>query len=447
MPSNDDTAETVLANESALHCDAVDESENHSQGLSTLLHLCQASLEAIPQNSKNQIPSDAIISMWTKHFSLQDLTSASAGHSIFSPHTGPYPGDGPAASSLPDRDIGIRVQLQLPGSILPPRSDLSNSGLASDCTISAVKRGRITSEEADDTETVTCDDSFMRRLSKIRPLSILTAKTDNSGSSSGHVRSGHLISTHPSLFKRSLKSSLLFSNDSQNSRRQHSLGAGTVVDVHVPSICECGSVVVGVWYRNRPYYTRWFRHPRYAALRFVLEHNRCKSKPLPLCGTSASSVPEVVDAPGVSDSYQQSSSCPTSSQAASGEIPSASSAVSHDGYGAITSPEELLAPKSMSLLCLLQFVKNLDASAIPDSSTAPVGTSPCSMSFDHVKLGAHVDCERGEEFALHRWYVRRLPHCVCITVWSGTLPTPTLSSKTSLLTTQKPRSVLLVAAV
>jgi hypothetical protein len=54
--------------------------------------------------------------------------------------------------------------------------------------------------------------------------------------------------------------------------------ARPVVDVHVPSFCECGATVVGVWYNKKPYYCQWFRHNRYAALRKLLEQNRCKSK-------------------------------------------------------------------------------------------------------------------------------------------------------------------------
>ena len=54
--------------------------------------------------------------------------------------------------------------------------------------------------------------------------------------------------------------------------------ARPVVDVHVPSFCECGASVVGVWYNKKPYYCQWFRHSRYAALRKLLEQNRCKSK-------------------------------------------------------------------------------------------------------------------------------------------------------------------------
>ncbi len=54
--------------------------------------------------------------------------------------------------------------------------------------------------------------------------------------------------------------------------------ARPIVDVHVPSFCECGATVVGVWYNKKPYYCQWFRHSRYAALRKLLEQNRCKSK-------------------------------------------------------------------------------------------------------------------------------------------------------------------------
>ena len=64
-----------------------------------------------------------------------------------------------------------------------------------------------------------------------------------------------------------------------------------VVDVHVPAMCECGSVVVGVWYRNRPHYCRWFRHARYSALRLLLEQNRRKNKSRPYDDTGGCDAP------------------------------------------------------------------------------------------------------------------------------------------------------------
>jgi hypothetical protein len=131
-----------------------------------------------------------------------------------------------------------------------------------------------------------------------------------------------------------------------------------VVDVHVPAMCECGSVVVGVWYRNRPHYCRWFRHARYSALRALLEQNRRKNKSRPYDETGG------CDAPGsaANDSSVSggavagvAASVPASDESAP-ECPAEPSLL-----GSKTSAEELLAPKFLSLLCLFQFVKHDDA--------------------------------------------------------------------------------------
>ena len=94
----------------------------------------------------------------------------------------------------------------------------------------------------------------------------------------------------------------------------------------------------------------------------------------------------------------------------------------------------------MSLLCLLQFVKHLDvagssdekhldvagtsdskhldvtgssdgkhldqldSTGSSDTSTSSVGLTPHQISFEHVKLSAHVDRKRNKGFEQHRWY-------------------------------------------
>jgi hypothetical protein len=135
-----------------------------------------------------------------------------------------------------------------------------------------------------------------------------------------------------------------------------------VVDVHVPAMCECGSVVVGVWYRNRPHYCRWFRHERYAPLRALLEQNRRKNKSRPLdekssvdaldCAANDSSLP--CETPTKTCPVELDSSTPA-------EKPQGCPGEKGDTWGPKTSTEELLAPKFLSLLCLFQFVKHDDA--------------------------------------------------------------------------------------
>ncbi len=135
-----------------------------------------------------------------------------------------------------------------------------------------------------------------------------------------------------------------------------------VVDVHVPAMCECGSVVVGVWYRNRPHYCRWFRHERYAPLRALLEQNRRKNKSRPLDEKGAADAPDVA-------ANDASPPCETPTKSCVVEPSSATPADDLHGcvgergdvWGPKTSTEELLAPKFLSLLCLFQFVKHDDA--------------------------------------------------------------------------------------
>ena len=131
-----------------------------------------------------------------------------------------------------------------------------------------------------------------------------------------------------------------------------------VVDVHVPAMCECGSVVVGVWYRNRPHYCRWFRHARYSALRALLEQNRRKNKSRPYDDTGG------CDAPGsaANDSCVSGGAVAGAAASVPVSVESAPECPAEPSlWGSKTSAEELLAPKFLSLLCLFQFVKHDDA--------------------------------------------------------------------------------------
>jgi hypothetical protein len=135
-----------------------------------------------------------------------------------------------------------------------------------------------------------------------------------------------------------------------------------VVDVHVPALCECGSVVVGVWYRNRAHYCRWFRHERYAPLRALLEQNRRKNKSRPFDEKGPAETPgSAANDASVSSEPQAHEVTPNPASHAAPTLESDVCAGELGAWGSKTSAEELLAPKFLSLLCLFQFVKHDDA--------------------------------------------------------------------------------------
>ncbi len=188
-------------------------------------------------------------------------------------------------------------------------------------------------------------------------------------------------------------------------------GAAPVVDIYVPSMCECGTAIIGVWYRNRPYYTHWFRHPRYAALRHMLEQNRCKNKYRPADAVQASAGlgPPIINRDGVRSECAVPPYCFATIDASRNEAVSsgssfASKVISEDSFGALTSPDELLAPKFMSLLCMFQLAKHLDAVGVIYPSTVCVGTASPDLKLERVKISAHIDCERSKGFVQYRWY-------------------------------------------
>lgn len=164
-----------------------------------------------------------------------------------------------------------------------------------------------------------------------------------------------------------------------------SLTRTPVVDVFVPSVCECGTVVVGVWYLNRPHYCHWFRHPRYAALRSLLEQNRCKSKSR-ATGKQCSSA-------------NFSPTSPAHHVAAAGNV------VLEDSVPVeANSAEDLLAPKFLSLLCMFQMIKHQDAVGILYPHTLPESHAPIAPNTRQIKISAHIDCERSKSFVQYRWY-------------------------------------------
>jgi len=166
-----------------------------------------------------------------------------------------------------------------------------------------------------------------------------------------------------------------------------------VVDVHVPALCECGSVVVGVWYRNRPHYCRWFRHARYAALRALLEQNRRKNKSRPVDDRAAADTPG-----GSTNNASASSETPVprdaSSSATFAREPQSTATAQSETWGCKTSAEELLAPKFLSLLCLFQFVKHDDAVELvyPRGILGNTMTKPQSLKISSSPLRARAVC-------------------------------------------------------
>ncbi len=64
------------------------------------------------------------------------------------------------------------------------------------------------------------------------------------------------------------------------------------VVVHVPSICACGCVVIGVWYCKVAHYCEWFRHPRYRVLRSQLELKRRMSNGVFFSSCHSPKIPE-----------------------------------------------------------------------------------------------------------------------------------------------------------
>ena len=67
----------------------------------------------------------------------------------------------------------------------------------------------------------------------------------------------------------------------------------------------------------------------------------------------------------------------------------------------------------MSLLCMFQLVKHQDAVGILYPHTLPDPQIPITSKVEHVKISAHIDCERSKGFVQYRWYssdIRNLVH-------------------------------------
>jgi hypothetical protein len=144
----------------------------------------------------------------------------------------------------------------------------------------------------------------------------------------------------------------------------------------------------------------------------MLEQNRCKNKYRPICGTLPSAglaspggtSKDIVHSDSATPFQDSFSSGGLFSEGASVECSSTTSIINHDTFGAVMSSDDLLAPKFMSLLCMLQLVKHLDAVAFMYPSNAPDAAHQPNVSLHHVKLSAHIDCERSKGFVQYRWY-------------------------------------------
>jgi hypothetical protein len=79
---------------------------------------------------------------------------------------------------------------------------------------------------------------------------------------------------------------------------------------------------------------------------------------------------------------------------------------------ALKSPEDLeySAPKFMSLVCVMQMVKLMDAVGILFPHTISDGTQPITSKrefleqFATAKMSAHIDCPNCKAFVSYRWY-------------------------------------------
>lgn len=345
---------------------------------------------------------------WSNLFNVAEITAASAEFSVFSPRNSPF------CSMLTSASAVSQLQPQLPGlsqsslksCALPPYYPTSDTAHV---WVPDILPAQFSASSASATR---CNDVLAEALRK-RSRELNFAPRDNleqeEVADSGMLGASPKMARAPSL--RPGESPFFLTSGFQDSCCKTSDGAAPVVDIYVPSVCECGTAIVGVWYRNRPYYTHWFRHPRYAALRCMLEQNRCKNKYRPSCGIHASvglsspSPAACTKEPVSADSAlcHEHGAAPGFA-VAGGEGGDTSLLVSEDTFGAVMSGDELLAPKFMSLLCMFQLVKHLDAVGIIYPSTVPTGISPPNLKIEHVKISAHIDCERSKGFVQYRWY-------------------------------------------
>ena len=380
--------------------------QNHQASVAQFCHeqhLTVGSVEERDQNTRNEhkiFPDPEVhdevqtcLHSWFNYFANAEVTSATADCSMYSPRYMPVR-NGTAFKRFPPAFFHSPFPGVSPSPIVNPKPPSyyptpQNSWVPDPISYSPCSIGW-PSDAADET---------FRKRSRELKLPITDEQDDVYSS-----RFGATPSKLPRIPSLLMPESAFFVNSSSMGGIQESCckmagDAAPVVDIYVPSVCECGTAIVGVWYLNRPHYAHWFRHPRYAALRCMLEQNRCKNKYRPVCGihSSVGLTPPAAKVSSAKDPHEYGSRAADNGTGAP--------VISEDDFAAVMSPEDLLAPKFMSLMCMFQFVKHLDAVGIMYPTAVQAGSSaPPLMKLDHVKISAHIDCERSKGFVQYRWY-------------------------------------------
>jgi hypothetical protein len=81
-----------------------------------------------------------------------------------------------------------------------------------------------------------------------------------------------------------------------------------------------------------------------------------------------------------------------------------------NGVSNLFEESEYSAPKFMSLVCIMQMVKLMDAVGILFPHTLPQGVQPITSKKDFLdqfasaKMSAHIDCPNCKAFVSYRWY-------------------------------------------
>jgi hypothetical protein len=86
------------------------------------------------------------------------------------------------------------------------------------------------------------------------------------------------------------------------------------------------------------------------------------------------------------------------------------SELTEDEVSNVLEESEYSAPKFMSLVCIMQMVKLMDAVGILFPHTLPQGVQPITSKkefldqFSNAKMSAHIDCPNCKAFVSYRWY-------------------------------------------
>jgi hypothetical protein len=380
---------------------------------------------------------------WCSLFTAQEVTTAVAGYSLFSPHVMPFRTMSRSSTVLNKQPLPGLSQPSLKSSKTPPYYRASDAACVRvpDAPVSFNGLGVLPVSGANSSAASTDivgGGAILRKRS--RDLYFASRDTLEQDEVSAFGSCAKLTRVPASLPPHA---PLLANAGAQDGFYGTWDGAAPVVDIYVPSVCECGTAVVGVWYRNRPYYSHWFSHPRYAALRCILEQNRCNNKCRPVCiHSSARLVSSGTDQDGNPSDNATCHECRVAADASGLEAAacasiSASTSTSQDDFGAAMPTDDILAPKFMSLLCMFQLAK--DAVGVMYPSTLPNGAAPPNLKADHVMISAHTDCERSKGFVQYRWHsadvndlikdltcgdknTKKVVGCCCLAHWKRNPP-------------------------